>query len=179
MSDYKRLFLIANGEVAMVQNEFGESATFESIADLNRCTGMDFSGKFKVNYEPEKNIFIDSRDETFNEHLIPYQPYEDLIDIVLDLQARKNDPLYGLSGQELVDAQAWLDAQNEYEQALATIEAEQAAAGVTQYTPEQVRAYIDNQLAGASTNEEKFQVLVAIIKKLAVFVLKPDPPSSP
>lgn len=177
MADYQKMVLIENGKLGIVQNTQGDRVVFESLEDMTRVTGLDMTGKFYVGYEPEHNYFSDSRDPSISNEDIPYQIYENMIDNIAVLQNRKDNTLYGLSGQDLIDAQALLDAQNEYEQAAAVIKAEQEAAGVKQYTPDQVKAYIDNQVASAATNEEKFEVLVSIIKKLAVFVLEPAPPA--
>lgn len=105
MPTFRRHFILEQGQLVTIQDEAGNQVFFASVEDLNRCTGMDFTGKYYIGYEPDIEFFQDSEDETITNKLIPYQPYEELISNILVLQERKDDPTYGLSGQELIAAQ--------------------------------------------------------------------------
>lgn len=60
----------------------------------------------------------------------------------------------------------------ELEARVADLEAEQDALGVSKYTPDQIRNYIDNQIDSAATAGEKLEAIKGILKKLAIYILK-------
>ena len=102
MSDWTKLLLIEKGAHGLIRDASGNRIGFDSLEDMSRVTGIDFTGKFYVGYEPEKNWHRDSRDSEMDA-VVPYAPYENLIDTIDTLKIRKADPLYGLSGQDLID----------------------------------------------------------------------------
>jgi len=55
---------------------------------------------------------------------------------------------------------------------VAELEAEQRAAGIHKYTPEQVRNYIDNAFELATTAPQIKAVVQDILKKMAVYILR-------
>jgi len=52
------------------------------------------------------------------------------------------------------------------------IEAEQEAAGIHNYTPEQVKNYIDAEFAAADTAAKLKETIQGILKKMAVYIVK-------
>jgi hypothetical protein len=57
---------------------------------------------------------------------------------------------------------------------VAELESEQESVGLHKYTPQQVKDYIDNQFAAASTNAETVAVVKKLFKKLAVYTLRAE-----
>jgi len=58
------------------------------------------------------------------------------------------------------------------EERLALLEAEQEVDKIHDYTPAQIRNYIDNQIDGAATSGDKLEVIKTILKKMAIYILK-------
>jgi hypothetical protein len=106
MPSFTRIFTIENGDAVIVRDNTGLSMTFESLTDLSRCTGMDFTSKYYMGYEPNIEFFEDSEDPNYTPEMIPYIPYENIIADVATLQVRKADITYGLTGEALLEAQA-------------------------------------------------------------------------
>lgn len=109
MPSVRKIFVVEKGQLAIVRDNNGNEVSFESLAELSRCTGMDFSGKFYVGYEPTIGFFQDSEDPFVTAGDIPHTGYEWLIDNIALLAARKADPLYGLTGVQLFEAQKRVD----------------------------------------------------------------------
>lgn len=104
MSNYKRMIVMQGGVDAdsiSIHDGQGNQVDFISFENFSRCTGIDTTGMFRVNYEPEKNMFSNSNDPSVNSGMIPYAPYEDLIAMMPVIEARKNDPFYGIPPAEL------------------------------------------------------------------------------
>lgn len=173
----KQVLINRIGEI-YIEDDNGNGVSFPSFAEFKRCSGVDFSGYLgkQITYEPYRGLHTVDDGANCVHKGLPDTTFEQMIANVGILETRKNNPLYGLTGQALEDKQAELDALDEYNAKVDAIVQEQESTGVRTYTPEQVKNYIDNQIAAAETNEEKFQTLVMLIKKLAVFVLRPDPP---
>lgn len=109
MSRYNKIFLVENGKTVYLQDEEGQKVCFDDFKDFNRCSGIDLTGKFYIGYEPSLHYFADDSDSEVSPNNIPYQQYEDAIAQIAVLQERKDNPLYGLSGQDLFDAQNAVD----------------------------------------------------------------------
>lgn len=101
MPSYRKVFVVEQGKFALIRDENGVEVSFSTLEDLMRCTGLDFTGKFYIGYEPEINFFSDSEDPTINESMIPNAVYEDLITNVSVIKARQEDRTYGLTGEAL------------------------------------------------------------------------------
>jgi hypothetical protein len=69
----------------------------------------------------------------------------------------------------LADEQAIRDA---IQARRTAVEEAKATEGVSKYTPDQVRDYIDNQIDNAGTAAQKVEAIKKILKKLAVYVLE-------
>lgn len=170
--------VLADKNGIYIEDENDNNVYFHTHADFKRYTGQDLSAYARkmITYEPVKNIMVASRESGELEPLTDLVLFETLVSNVTTYQSRIANPVYGLTGQELLDKQAELMAIDEYRQKVEDIRAEQTANNTRNYTPEQIKAYIDNQIAGAVTADEKFQVVVRLIKRLAIEVLRPDPP---
>jgi len=83
----------------------------------------------------------------------------------LEIDAAAADPYYGMTPEE--KAAAIAEAQR-----LAAIEAEQTSLAFHNYTPEQVKNYIDNQFSTATTALQIKAVVQDILKKMAIYILK-------
>jgi len=83
----------------------------------------------------------------------------------LEIDARAADPYYGMTPEEKAAAIA-------ESQRLAAIEAEQTSLAFHNYTPEQVKNYIDNQFSTATTALQIKAVVQDILKKMAIYILK-------
>lgn len=105
MPSYKRIFVVEQGKYTTIRNEVGDEVSFLTLEDLMRCTGMDFTGKFYIGYEPEINFFSDSEDPSVSSDMIPHSPYEWIIDNISVLKTRQDDKTYGLTGDALKQAQ--------------------------------------------------------------------------
>jgi len=57
---------------------------------------------------------------------------------------------------------------------VALLEAEKEADGLSKYTPDQVRQYIDDQIDSAETAGEKLEVIKTILKKIVIYILKAE-----
>ena len=81
---------------------------------------------------------------------------------------------------EAVDAQREADKLVEeqrladLEARIALLESEKEADGLSKYTPDQVRQYIDNQIDNAGTAGEKLEVIKTILKKIVIYILKAE-----
>jgi len=100
-----KIFVLEHGELSIIRDNSNNEVAFESLKDLERCTGMVFAGKHYIGYEPDINFFSDSEDEEVTTDLFPHEPYEWLINNIETLQARKDNPTYGLTGDALLEAQ--------------------------------------------------------------------------
>jgi len=172
----KLILLEIDGTVHMRDALDGNQISFDNLAEFERITGETLPDTKYYLYEPPLFHVVGFRGK--NTPGMDNTQAERLISQIPAYLIYQNDPLYGLSGQELADKQAELEAQAEFKARYDAIMQEREAAGVRNLTPEQVKTYIDNQVAAADTAGEKFQVLVSLIKKLAVFVLQPDPPTT-
>lgn len=101
MSDFKRMVTVNDGLFGRIGDSEGNVLGFESLEQMSRVTGIDFTDKFNMNYEPELPHFSDSRDPDVGPEMIPYEPYEELIAMLPVLQERAADPYYGLSEGEI------------------------------------------------------------------------------
>jgi len=173
MPNFTRKFIVEDGRYVSISDQEGRLVTFESFEDFERCTEMSLSGKWYIGYEPYIELYADSEEPevSFDSHY-PNEEYEALIDNIVTLKERKENPLYGLSGQDLIDMQNELQRLQDIEDRLALLEAEQSSEGIHVYTPDQIRNYIDNQIDGASTSGEKLEVIKSILKKMAIYILK-------
>lgn len=144
MPTFNKIFLLENGELTVIQDNTGNSVTFESLDDLMRCTQIDFTGKWYIGYEPDINFFSDSEDPLVNESMIPYQPYENIIANINTLKTRKEDITWGLTGQALIDAQALVAARDAEEERLSDLDTETSGDGATKITVEQIDALLDS-----------------------------------
>jgi hypothetical protein len=185
MPRFKRIFVLERGEVAFLQDEDGNSMIFNSIKDLNRCTGLDFTGKFYIGYEPDIKFYEDSEDPSKSfDSSYPEPEYEAMIDNIAVLESRKADITYGLTGQELADAQAEQQKIVEQEARVASLESERESDGLGKYTPDQVREFIETRLDltdfdAAVTNAELKSAIRSylvqnrnILKRLALYTLR-------
>lgn len=167
-----------HGEVILQSDIRGESVVFPSVEEFNRIAQTTFPYTEFLHYEPPRFLITE-----FAGHSNMNQPsvismLEGHLNNIAVYKTRLEDPLFGLTGQELDDAQARLAAIEAYNSQVAEIEAEQDAAGIKQYTPEQVRTYISNQVAGITDLASAKTVMENLFTKLAMFVLKPNPPDA-
>lgn len=107
----KGIFVVEDGKVVFINDRNGLSVTFDSLDEFKRCSGVDLTGKEYIGYEPSINLFVDSKDKNITEKMIPYKTYEDLIAMVPELISRKENPIYGLTGINLFNAQNIVDEQ--------------------------------------------------------------------
>lgn len=98
MGDYTRVLTVENGRTVFIRNADGDSVFFDNLEDASRITGVDFTAKKNLFYEPEIDLSVDSEDPAVS---IPHAPYEGLINGVSVLQDRQEDPFYGLTGPEV------------------------------------------------------------------------------
>ncbi len=115
MTTYRRYFILEDAQVCTIQDETGEQITFESLEDLSRCTGADFSNKVRVSYDPDINHFADT---TTQPGEMPHELYEELISTIPILRARQSDPTYGLDGHALIKAEVARDKERARNQLL-------------------------------------------------------------
>jgi len=101
MGTEPRLFVVEKGRFVLVRNAEGREITFNTFGEFLKYSGIDLSGKYYIGYEPEITFFRDSEDPSVTSEMIPYSPYEDIISSVDTLIARKADPYYGLTGDEV------------------------------------------------------------------------------
>lgn len=134
-----------HGHLFFIQAENGLSVTFETREDFERCTGLDFSNKFHISYEPDIEYFYDSENPEISSADIPAEPYETLIANVPTLRTRKNNPLYGLSGQAYLKKQAELAKQAELENRKEEFKQANTQDGIRTVTIEQLDNYLDSK----------------------------------
>lgn len=90
-----KLFILENG-IAHVRDNNHNEIIFETIADLERCTSVSFEGHKTLIYEPDREIYIDSEDDSIDETKIPNPILEGIIDTIVILHERLADPTYGI-----------------------------------------------------------------------------------
>ena len=96
MANVRPIVLVENGELSTIRDDTGLEVTFDTLEHLSNVTGIDFTGKFYIGYEPTIDYFEDSEDPSMVPGLIPYAPYEALIADVATLLANSLIPGYGL-----------------------------------------------------------------------------------
>ena len=133
------MFLIEKGQFVVIRDNTGTEVVFGSLADLNKYTGVDLSGKWYVGYEPDNNFFMDSEDDAVDPSMIPYAPYEDLISEIALFKSRVDDPYYGMTPGEQAIAEL-------AQQRLDDIATARTQSGLKDITPEAATTYIETQL---------------------------------
>lgn len=96
MSNFTRILIVENGLTVFIRDSNGNQVGFNNLDEAKRITGHDFTGKFYIGYEPDVKFFADSTDQTVTPSLIPFQPYESLIDNISLWLSRVDDEYYGL-----------------------------------------------------------------------------------
>lgn len=99
---YHRYLLLTQEGHTLIQDETGAYVEFFSIEDFLRCSGIDFTGKIEIGYEPAINHFQDSEDPSFGPDDIPYAPFEQAIDDIALLLTRRDDATYNRTEAEAV-----------------------------------------------------------------------------
>ncbi|MCP5047504.1 MAG: hypothetical protein GY940_10055 [bacterium] len=101
-----RLFFVDKGTHMAIRNSDGITVSFESLEQFNRYYSgeLELSGEYYIDYEPEKKLLYKSAKGNFeplsNEWKGPVPGYEDVIDDVENIQAKLNDPYFGLNLEE-------------------------------------------------------------------------------
>jgi len=94
------MLVISSGSVGLIQNSEGLSISFNTVHEMTRMTGVDFSDKFNVGYEPESNFFKDSTDDSITSDNIPNASYENLISNIAQYLIYQSDPYFDISVEE-------------------------------------------------------------------------------
>lgn len=97
-----RMFLVEKEKWVIIRDENGIEVSFTSFDEFYKfCPisefGVDLTGKVYIDYEPDRNFYIDSVDPDITLANAPNTSFENLIDNVYDIWARKNDRFFGLS----------------------------------------------------------------------------------
>jgi len=97
----KYLLKSLDGSTTMVND--GIQVDFVTTEELLFYTGLDLTGEYAITYEPLRDIHVmfDGEDDEVLE--IPNIPYEAVLNNLPLMAARKEDPYYNLSGQDLID----------------------------------------------------------------------------
>ncbi|NIM11524.1 MAG: hypothetical protein GTO45_16510 [Candidatus Aminicenantes bacterium] len=101
-----RIFLHDDGNV-YVRNYPGQEVSFNSVDDFYKYYpgSIDLSGKYYINYEPDRYVFYYRDDpEDFsplvNQYEAPLPEYEAIIANVSEMIDKRNDPYFGMEVDE-------------------------------------------------------------------------------
>jgi len=172
MSISKRMVVVEHGETVYIKNTAGDNIGFPNFEEAYRCTEIDFTGKYYIGYEPDINLFIDSEDETVTPALIPYAPYEWLINNIATLQERSDDPTYGLSGQELIDKQAEVAAEVINQARIDEIFAAREASELKQATLQSAKNFVDGHMNNITDLDSAKVEIREIFKKIIIHIIQ-------
>jgi len=87
---------------AIIRDNTGLEVQFKSVEYFTRITGFTPDGN-RINYEPDKGLYIVDGVDKQNE--IPDSFHEELLSNIQNYLDRQADPLYGLTGEALLEAQ--------------------------------------------------------------------------
>ena len=89
-----------------------DSVGFKDLDELKFYTGVDLTqtvGGTRVGYEPDRGMHTEFDGSSTTERPVPYTIYDQLLAQVSLYTARKTNPLYGLTGVRLFEAQKRVD----------------------------------------------------------------------
>lgn len=103
-----RMFLVENGNIVVIRNGDTE-VSFATLDEFYKyCPiaefGIDLAGKNYIDYEPDRGIYIDDR-EAVSMANVPVFVFENIIDNIEIIAARKGDPFYAKSEEECREIQ--------------------------------------------------------------------------
>lgn len=96
-----RMFLVEKGRFVVIRDGIKEISflSFEEFYEYYNL--IDLTGKWYIDYEPERNLYIDS--VTNPEEYIVVSEYEAVINSIDDLIAKKEDPYFSKTINEAKD----------------------------------------------------------------------------
>ena len=139
------MFLIDYG-IVIVRKDSSNEIDFNTIEEFKRYAvdyvGTAIDDKEYVCYIPTVEVHTDTTDN-IEFYTAPVLMYDQILTDYDVLVARKADPVYGLTGQDLIDKQAELAAQAIESARLAELEAETSGDGASRITLTQIEALLD------------------------------------
>ena len=105
-----RMLLVEKTGVYLQNGE--DSVGFKDLDELKFYTGVDLTqtvGGTRVGYEPDRGMHTEFDGSSTTECPVPYTIYDQLLAQVSLYAARKTNPLYGLTGVRLFEAQKRVD----------------------------------------------------------------------
>lgn len=97
-----RLLLLDRGTSLVVRDKDGIMIAFETLEDFHKYYPgtVDFSGKYYIDYEPDKKVFFKSNKGNFeplsNEWDGEISEYESVIACVSGMKEKRDDPYFGM-----------------------------------------------------------------------------------
>lgn len=186
----KGKLILLNDGLINVRDENKKELSFRSLEDFKRYAsdfiGTTFDGVEYYLYQPddEYHFYYNTNDDTEHVKPFPDAALENIISNYDVIKARKADPLYGLSGQDLTDAQERIAKAEALAARVAAFKAEVESDGTKTITMEQVDNYLDNQydntdlaaaiqvMQNAATALEVRDALIPVFQEIAKLSLK-------
>ena len=94
-----KLFLIEKGHIVVVRDGAKEVGFSPFDEFYKYYPGLDLTGKWYVDYEPERNLYIDSVLNINGFEVVP--EYDAVIAAIDNLLEKKNDPFFGKTPEEI------------------------------------------------------------------------------
>ena len=181
MNRDNRFILVDHGPVVL-QKGANNTVDFADVDEFNRYADSFASGalnnKTYLYYDPDNKVHIDSANN-IDDWSGPVGIYENILASFDTIVERKNDPLYGLTGQDRAKMIQYLKSVDQWKQKKEFIEEARENSGIKDLIPAQVEAKINAAFNQATTVEEKLELIEEYIKKLSLASLDPSPPIPP